>query len=97
MCISAIAQKIVQQRKSVLISAVNNVMCYFIVAILLFSGLSKIIDQVQTIETRKVAFKLHDELRQFKAIAILMHEMFIKPKWKYSSITLLEVVQIDFC
>lgn len=52
MWISAAAEKIIQPRKGVLLSAAYSVMYYFIVGLLLFSGISKIIDPMPTVETQ---------------------------------------------
>ena len=51
MWISAAVEKIIQPRKGVLLSATYSIMYYFIVGLLLFSGVSKIIDPMPMIET----------------------------------------------
>lgn len=75
MWISAAAEKIIQPRKSVQLSAAYNIMYFFIVGLLLFSGASKIIDPLPTIETLKTAFKLSDEINLLIATVLPIVEV----------------------
>jgi len=52
-----------------------NIFYYSIVAVLLFSGISKIIDPIPTVETLKAAFKTSDELNLLIATALPILEM----------------------
>jgi len=75
MWITAAAEKLIQPRKNVLLNAAFNIMYYFIVALLLFSGTSKIIDPLPTIETLKAAFKFSDEINLLIATALPIIEI----------------------
>lgn len=75
MWISAAADKLIQPSKGVLLSAAYNIMYYFVVGVLLFSGISKIIDPLPTIETLKAAFKFPDEINLLIATALPIVEI----------------------
>ena len=75
MWISAAADKLIQPRKGVLLIAAYNIMYYFVVGVLLFSGVSKIIDPMPTIETLKAAFKSPDEINLLIASGLPLAEI----------------------
>ena len=62
-------------RKQSLYRVIYHILFYFISVILLFSGISKIIDPLPTVETLKAAFKLSDEKNLLIATALPIVEI----------------------